>query len=199
MKKFLLPYFTTFLLLSLGLEANPPTTDDKTPQVFKNLTLLVDKEDMKFSAGHFTIFSKTLKERLHGHNFSVSASFTYALRDDTLLIDYNVFKNIIRNLCKELDEYILFPLHSKHLVIETNDKTTTITHHESTYSMPSDEVKLLPISNITIEELAEYLLSRTIKNLLAMNNQNLMLSEVKLGVSSGPGQTAYCQYVFPLR
>ena len=36
-------------------------------------TLYIDKESHKFSAAHYTIFSATERERLHGHNYSVSA------------------------------------------------------------------------------------------------------------------------------
>ena len=36
-------------------------------------TIELSKEYLKFSAGHFTVFSATERERLHGHNFSVSA------------------------------------------------------------------------------------------------------------------------------
>lgn len=35
-------------------------------------TLYIDKESHKFSVAHFTIFSATERERLHGHNYSVS-------------------------------------------------------------------------------------------------------------------------------
>ena len=36
-------------------------------------TLHIDKQAHKFSAAHFTIFSETDRERLHGHNYGVSA------------------------------------------------------------------------------------------------------------------------------
>ena len=36
-------------------------------------TLYIDKEAHKFSAAHYTIFSASDRERLHGHNYSVSA------------------------------------------------------------------------------------------------------------------------------
>ena len=40
-------------------------------QTQRTTTLELYKEEMKFSAGHFTIFSATERENLHGHNFSV--------------------------------------------------------------------------------------------------------------------------------
>ena len=39
-------------------------------------TIDILKEDIKFSAAHFTVFSATERERLHGHNFHVGLSVT---------------------------------------------------------------------------------------------------------------------------
>ena len=39
-------------------------------------TLELCQEEMKFSAGHFTILSATERERLHGHNFTVYVAIT---------------------------------------------------------------------------------------------------------------------------
>ena len=38
----------------------------------KTTTIGLQKKNMKFSVGHFTIFSATKRERLHRHNFNVA-------------------------------------------------------------------------------------------------------------------------------
>ena len=45
-------------------------------------TLHIDKESHKFSAAHYTIFSATERERLHGHNYSVSARIVAPMGDN---------------------------------------------------------------------------------------------------------------------
>ena len=45
-------------------------------------TLYIDKEAHKFSAAHFTIFTATERERLHGHNYSVSARIVAPMGDN---------------------------------------------------------------------------------------------------------------------
>ena len=45
-------------------------------------TLHIDKQAHKFSAAHFTIFSETDRERLHGHNYGVSARIVAAMGDN---------------------------------------------------------------------------------------------------------------------
>ena len=44
-------------------------------------TIELFKEDMKFSAAHYTIFSATERETLHGHNFNVHAAITAQIHD----------------------------------------------------------------------------------------------------------------------
>eukprot|EP00466_Bigelowiella_natans_P011769 jgi/Bigna1/79411/fgenesh1_pg.62_\ len=107
-------------------------------------TIQIEKEAIKFSSGHFTIFSATERERLHGfesldvckrfergklrvgclifltrshlrHNFSVSASFTGQPAEDGMMGDYGQLKRILKELCAELDEYFLLPGLSQHL------------------------------------------------------------------------------------
>ena len=55
--------------------------DDKGAAVYSRgkrrwSTLEIGKEDMKFSAAHYTVFSATERERLHGHTHAVRVQFT---------------------------------------------------------------------------------------------------------------------------
>ena len=68
-------------------------------------TLYIDKESHKFSAAHYTIFSASERERLHGHNYSVSARIVAPMGDNGFSADYNVYKNRLAGLCDALDEY----------------------------------------------------------------------------------------------
>ena len=70
-------------------------------------TLYIDKERHKFSAAHYTIFSATERERLHGHNYSVSARIVAPMGDNGFAADYNVYKRRLASLCEALDEYML--------------------------------------------------------------------------------------------
>ena len=70
-------------------------------------TLYIDKESHKFSAAHYTIFSATERERLHGHNYSVSAKIVAPMGDNGFAADYNVYKERLARLCDGLDEYML--------------------------------------------------------------------------------------------
>src|SRR5262249_57011942 len=117
-------------------------------------------EDMKFSAGHFTIFSATKRERLHGHNFRVYASVTSAVDDDGLAFDYGIFKKELYRLCSEWNEYFLLPEKSPHLSFEHDGDYLYAHFGAERIPFLKRDVLLLPISNVTLEELAQLILRR---------------------------------------
>ncbi len=147
-------------------------------------TLYIDKEAHKFSAAHFTIFTATERERLHGHNYSVSARIVAPMGANGFSADYNVYKRRIADLCKPLDEYMLVAGNSPYQRIEEHNDEYWVTFAGRTLKFLQDETHLLPVVNVTVEELAHYLLAQLISL-----SEGEGLVEVELGVSSGPGQT----------
>lgn len=148
----------------------------------------ISKEYLNFSAGHFTIFSATERENLHGHNFHIRCSVTSAVDDSGMAFDYVVLKRILRELCDELDERVLLPRHSPHLRIERQDSQITALFADERIPFLERDVLLLPIRNVTIEELAPLLLSRVLDH---RDSAGLAIRSIELGVSSGRGQWAF--------
>ena len=148
-------------------------------------TLYIDKEAHKFSAAHYTIFSATDRERLHGHNYSVSARIVAPMGPNGFSADYNVYKNRLKKLCDALDEYMLLPENSPHQALQITDDEIIATFDGQDLRFPRAETLILPVVNVTVEELAHYLLAQ----LLALSEPDEGLVEVEVGVSSGPGQT----------
>ena len=147
-------------------------------------TLYIDKEAHKFSAAHYTIFSSSDRERLHGHNYSVSARIVAEMGDNGFSADYNVYKRKLAALCEPLDEYMLVAADSPYQSVEMTDDEVWVVFDGRTLKFPADETRLLPIANVTVEALAHYLLEKLIQD-----SQDHALIEVELGVSSGAGQT----------
>lgn len=130
-------------------------------------TINLAKENFKFSGTHFTIFSKTEAERMHGHNYQVSVRIHINNQLDPKLgfaFDFNTVKPILKSICDELDEYILIPKLSPYLKIDTKAEQIIVQFGEKTYSLPQTDVRLLPIVNVTVEELARYICERFAKN-----------------------------------
>ena len=151
----------------------------------------IAKEDIHFSAAHFTIFSAATRENLHGHNFFVAASAHAAIGADGLCFDYNRLKQRLRALCAELDETVLLPTRSPHLGIEREGEYIVACFANERLPFLARDVKLLPIANTTVEELAEWFMA----TLRAEHGiETLPIDRLEVGVSSGPGQWARVQW-----
>ena len=145
----------------------------------------VVRESLHFSAAHFTIFSATKRENLHGHNFQLNGVFESEVQDDGLCFDYGKVKDILQDLCDELDERFLVPEKSPYLVIEKSDGLVHLTFNNEKMSLPEHDVLLLPLRNVTVEELATWMVDRLVASSAF---QDLGVSKLRIKVASGSGQ-----------
>ena len=146
-------------------------------------TLYIDKERHKFSAAHYTIFSATERERLHGHNYSVSARIVAPVGDNGFSADYNVYKTRLAGLSEALDEYTLLAGESPHQRVEASGDYYRVTFAGRDLWFLCSDTLVLPIRNATVEELSWYLLQSLLRQ-----SAGEELREVELCVASGPGQ-----------
>ncbi len=116
------------------------------------------KEPFKFSVSHFTIFSPSHAERLHGHNYQVSVSVSVGQIDDKigLAFDFNEIKPMIRQICDSMDERILIPEKSPYLKIQKEGTQVRVQFNHKKYEFPIEDTIFLPLVNVTTEELARY-------------------------------------------
>lgn len=150
-------------------------------------TLDIHKEEFSFSAGHFTIFSATDREQLHGHNYYVSVSFEFAINHNGISFDYRVYKRKIAALCTQLDRYLLLPSQSPYLSIEEAGDYWIAEFNHKKLPFLKEDVVILPLANITIEELSMWFLE-------ALTGDTAQLAEhairkMIVRVYNGPGQS----------
>lgn len=150
-------------------------------------TIHIDKESHKFSAAHFTIFSATDRERLHGHNFSVAAKIVAPVDDNGLTGDYAVYKAQIKKLCDALDEYTLIPSRSPYLQVSEEGQYYHVRHDDDVLMLFKADTLLIPVRNTTVEDLSNYLLETLLEDRGFLEAQKIQ--EIEVMVSSGPGQT----------
>ena len=151
----------------------------------------IRKEALHFAAAHFTIFSATERENLHGHNFVVAADIAADVGDDGLAFDYNLVKTAMRALCDELDERTLLPERSPHLAIAEEDGYTVAHFNGERIPFLARDVLTLPIANITVEALAEWLGQQLLRD---PKIAALKMRRLTIKVSSGPGQWAHATF-----
>jgi 6-pyruvoyltetrahydropterin/6-carboxytetrahydropterin synthase len=150
-------------------------------------SIQISKEYLHFNSAHFTLFSDREREDLHGHTFYVAGAFDAEVGPDGLAFDYNLVKTKLKQLCDELDEKTLLPERSPHLrLTEDNGYLVAEFAGERIPFLPRD-VQTLPVRNVTVEELAPFLLERLGSD---PEIRALQLHRIELRVSSGPGQWA---------
>lgn len=140
---------------------------------------------MKFSAAHFTIFNARERERLHGHNFQVSAVIEAPVDENGMCFSYRIYKDKIRDFCSRLDEYVLLPEFSPHLEISEQGGNYKVRFNDEELAFAKSDTLLLPIRNTTVEELSDYLLKLLFD---AGDIKQFRIRSIQIRVSSGAGQ-----------
>lgn len=150
-------------------------------------TLTLHKDENHFSAGHFTIFSSTEREDLHGHNYNVSLAIDVMLKTNGIAFDYRIYKKKLQDLCSQLDRRFLLPNQSEYLKIEdAGDMWFAHFHHERIPFLKRDVV-ILPVCNVTIEELSNYFLQHLASNPAELKEHHIQ--SMTVSVYNGPGQS----------
>ena len=153
----------------------------------------VKKGNLSFSAAHFITFGGKC-ERLHGHNYAVSAILEGHLTEDRYVFDFVELKKIIRRTCDRLDHHFLLPIQAQHLDIKKAGEEWEIRFENRRYVFPAEDVLVLPVDSITAERLAEYICGQLIASL--KEQERLSLTSITVGVEEAPGQTAFYQHSF---
>ena len=121
----------------------------------------IRKDSLKFAAAHMTVFPDGAKEGLHGHNYQ--AELTVELTEPALprMLSYEAFKKALRTVCAEWDEKVLIAGDNpwmETLPAEPGEYAFRLCGKR--YVLPTDEVAVLAIENVTAENLAEVLFER---------------------------------------
>lgn len=152
-------------------------------------TIELQKESMKFSAGHTTIFSKTEREPLHGHHYTVYLALTnWVNEQEGLTFDYRFYKNKIRELCSHLNQTFLMPQNSPYMSISEDEAYYYFTFNQKKIPFLKEDVTLLPVTNITVEELSRWFIQELILDKQELDRHQIEKIVVK--VFSAPGQSA---------
>jgi 6-pyruvoyltetrahydropterin/6-carboxytetrahydropterin synthase len=146
----------------------------------------IDKQAMNVSIAHFTIFSATEREDLHGHNFQVQCDLTAAVYENGLTFDYGIIKRLLKALCDGLDEKTVLPARSPYLTVNDEGDYIVATFNGERLPFLHRDVLILDVTNTTVEELSHHFLKRVVA---ADEMQNRDLASLTIKVSSSPGQT----------
>jgi 6-pyruvoyltetrahydropterin/6-carboxytetrahydropterin synthase len=150
-------------------------------------SIQVAKDYLKFSAAHFLIFPDGTAERLHGHNYKVYVEVHSGLDPHGLVVNFKEIKPIVRTLSDSLDEHVIMPGRHPALAVERVGEVMEIRYRERRYSIPADEVIVLPVSNTSAENLASWI-GRELHERLRAKWPGLRVAKLVVGVEETTGQ-----------
>lgn len=150
--------------------------------------VVIAKNNLHFSASHFITYDGKC-EFLHGHNYAVSVELEGPLTKDSFVFDFVALKKLTRGICESLDHRFLLALQNPHLKIMQVNHHFEVDYKENHYVFPEKDVKPLPVDNITVERLAEYIWCRFAEALPEMGGDHL--NTLTVGVEEAVGQAAF--------
>lgn len=142
-----------------------------------SIRIVLEKENFKFSCSHFTILGPDRAERLHGHNYyvRVECQAESLIPDLGMAFDFNLLKTLVREIVGRLDEMVLLPERSPYLKIECPPDSVSVALGKKNYVFPLEDVRILPVVNVTSEELAR-ILAEEIRHRLPVSLKRLAVA-----------------------
>ncbi len=124
----------------------------------------VAKAEHVFCAAHFITYGSRC-ERLHGHNYHVAVEVHGPLDADQLVVDFVAVRDALREICAELDHYVLLPTEHPELRVAEEEGEVVATLADRRWVFPRDDCRLLAIANTTAELLAQHIGRRLLTTL----------------------------------
>ena len=116
----------------------------------------VAKSEHVFSAAHFITYNGRC-ERLHGHNYRVSAEVYGPLDENHYVIDFLVLRHKLREITTEFDQCTLLPTEHPAIRVVEDGNEVVATFGDRRWVFPRGDCRLLPIANTTAELVASYI------------------------------------------
>lgn len=119
--------------------------------------VLLQKEQLVFSAAHFITFAGDICECLHGHNYGVRAEVEGPLDENKYVIDFIAFRDALAAIVRQLDHHMLLPTLHSQISVQQVDGEVLTTFGKKRWVFPSEDCVLLPIANTTAEQIAGWI------------------------------------------
>ena len=119
-------------------------------------------DELKFSAGHFMVFSSEHRETMHGHDYELNVAFNTWIERNGMSFDCKYYKQKILKICQSLDYRFLLPSQSEYMQLEEAGDQWLLKFPAETISFLKNDVVVLPVSNITMEELSYWFLQQIV-------------------------------------
>ncbi|MEZ6137811.1 MAG: 6-pyruvoyl tetrahydropterin synthase family protein [Pirellulaceae bacterium] len=125
-----------------------------SPDTTTTYRVLLQKEQLVFSAAHFITFAGDICECLHGHNYGVKAEVAGPLDENQYVVDFIAFRDALAEIVKRLDHHVLLATEHPLITVEAGDREVITRFRDKRWVFPREDCMLLPIGNTTAEKIA---------------------------------------------
>jgi 6-pyruvoyltetrahydropterin/6-carboxytetrahydropterin synthase len=153
--------------------------------------VLLQKEQLVFSAAHFITFAGDICECLHGHNYGVRAEVEGPLDENRYVVDFIAFRDSLAEIVKKLDHHMLLPLNHPMIQVTEEGKEVVTRFRDKRWVFPREDCQLLPIGNTTAEEIAWWI-GTELKSAMKPKVGD-RLTTLEIGVDENHGQWGICR------
>jgi len=151
----------------------------------------VSKDYLVFASAHFITFAGHRCEGLHGHNYRARVTIEGALDEQSWFVfDFVALKRLMRGLCDAIDHKVLLPLQNPKIQVVDEDGVVRVAYEgKPRYVFPAADCALLPITNTTVEMLAEMLAGQLERQLQQLGATGLTAIEMEVEENIGQAAT----------
>ncbi|WP_456374857.1 6-carboxytetrahydropterin synthase [Methanocaldococcus sp.] len=151
---------------------------------------------LRFSSAHI-VFGHPTCGVIHGHSYYVDVKINgERLGEFNFVCDFKIIKKIVKEICDSIDHKLILPKNHKDVYYELRDTTLYFKYKNKEYSIPVEDVILLPIPSTTAEDLAIYFANEISKKLKDLGFSNINWIEVSINEGIGQG-ACYRMYLKP--
>jgi 6-pyruvoyltetrahydropterin/6-carboxytetrahydropterin synthase len=151
----------------------------------------LDKEYLVFSAAHFIIFNGNICERLHGHNWRVSADVYGPLDENQYVVDFIALRDTLKSIVDPLEHRMLLPTDHPLITVDAGEQEVEVKFEDRRWVFPRGDCVILPIENTTAERIASYIGRKLLDELEARTGTRP--EHVRIGVDENCGQWGICE------
>jgi 6-pyruvoyltetrahydropterin/6-carboxytetrahydropterin synthase len=151
----------------------------------------LSKDYLVFSAGHFITYDGGTCERLHGHNYRVTAEVHGPLDENHYVVNFITLRDTLRAIVDELDHRMLLPTRHPLIRVVAGDREVEATFEDRRWVFPRGDCVLLDVPNTTSEALARYIAGRLWADLEARAGDRP--DRVRVEIDECFGNVAVCE------
>ena len=157
----------------------------------------VTKDYFVFSAAHFITYGGDICERLHGHNYRVTAEVYGPLDENHYVVDFLVVRDALQRIVQTWDHHMLLQTKHPEICVQMIDDDTfgdqvEVTFRNRRWVFPREDCILLEIPNTTTELLAQLIGKQLLEAI--ETETSTRPTEMRLAVDENHGQWGVWNY-----